>query len=243
MEIGHRRENIRTVDIESGDRMNSRSYVCWLRSTLCVAAFAVALIPARAAADPPVHRSENLLPDLEEGLTPLFVLGDLNEDGRVDQKDRDLLAKIVAAPAGSPPPAAATCVAAGDLDFNRVIDERDLKRLDSWLVGGHRLKVPALGFQPSLPCAFKHLLVAVLLDAPLGTPVPIRFLESGVSAKNARVRIQSGPATVRPDGPGYLVETTSSAKPADVVAILITLPKDREYLYSYQIEPPPTPRR
>ena len=221
--------------------MNSTSYICWLRSTLFVTAFAVVLTPARVAADPPVHRSENLLPELEQGLTPLFVLGDLNEDGRVDQKDRDLLAKIVAAPAGSPPPAAATCIAAGDLDFNRVIDERDLKRLEGWLDGGHPLKVPALGFQPSLPCDFKHLLVALLLDAPLGTPVPIRFLEPGVSAKNAKVSIQSGPATVRPDGRGYLVETTSLAKPGDVVAILIRLPKNRDYLYSYQIEPRPIP--
>ena len=131
--------------------MNSTSYICLLRSTWFATAFAVALMPARAAADPPVHRSENFLPELEEGLTPLFVLGDLNEDGIVDQKDRDLLAKIVAAPPGSPPPAAATCVAAGDLDFNRVIDQRDLKRLDSWLEGGHRLRVPALGFQPVFP--------------------------------------------------------------------------------------------
>jgi hypothetical protein len=222
--------------------MDSISYRCLLRSILFAAAFAVALMPDRAAADPPVHRSENLLPDLEAGLTPLFVLGDLNEDGIVDEKDRDLLAKIVAAP-GVPSPAAATCVAAGDLDFNQVLDQRDLKRLDSWLEGGHRLRVPALGYQPSLPCEFKHLFVAVLLDAPLGTPVPIRFLEPGVSAKNAKVRIQSGPATVRPDGRGYLVQTTSAAKPGDEIVLLITLPKAREYLYSYQIEPWPIPPR
>jgi len=223
--------------------MNPKSHIRLLRKTWIAAAFTVALIPARAAADPPVHRTENLLPQLEEGLTPLFILGDLNEDGIVDQKDRDLLAKIVAAPSGSPPPAAATCVAAGDLDFDRVIDKRDLKRLDSWLEGGHRLRVPALGYQPSLPCEFKHLFVAVLLDAPLGTPVPIRFLEPGVSAKNAKVRIQSGPASVRPDGRGYLVQTTSAAKPGDEIVLLITLPKDREYLYSYQIEPWPIPPR
>ena len=45
-------------------------------------------------------------PELKLGLMPLIVLGDVNEDGRVDKADRALVAAMVASNAGAIPAAA-----------------------------------------------------------------------------------------------------------------------------------------
>jgi hypothetical protein len=194
-----------------------------------------------ALGGPQANPHRPIQPDFQEGLVPVFVLGDLNEDGRVDQADRKLLAQILAAP-GNRAPQAATCVAAGDLNLNSRIDREDLVRMDEWLKGEPQVEVPALTYDSRLPCAFRHLLIATRLDATPGEDVPIVFLEPGLSPENSTVAVESGPGTVRKssDGKGYVVLTSSSASVGDHVVLLITLPK-RKYYFAYGISPTAAP--
>jgi hypothetical protein len=192
-----------------------------------------ALMAAGAAENP--HHD---WPNFEEGLMPMYVIGDLNEDGVVDQKDRAILAAIAASPS-SPTPASATCLAAGDLNFDGRVDRNDLEMLDRWLKRRPKLAVPALGYQATLPCGFTNAIVAARYEAHPGERVPIRFLEHGLTSANSTVTLHSGPATVKAsrDGGGYDVTTSPTAKPGDSVAVLLTLPNGRRYLYTYPVIP------
>ena len=58
---------------------------------------ATAASAAGAKADQPSDATKQALSSLEEGSVPLYVLGDLNEDGRVDKEDRKLLSDLIAA--------------------------------------------------------------------------------------------------------------------------------------------------
>ena len=75
----------------------------------------------------------------ETGVAPLFVLGDLNEDGTVDQKDLELLRGYIAHAGG----AAISCLAAADLDDNGSISSKDVAVLEQILARGAVL-APAL---------------------------------------------------------------------------------------------------
>jgi hypothetical protein len=177
------------------------------------------------------------LPDFEQGLVPMFVLGDLNEDGRVDQADRKLLAQIVASPKTNPT-TAASCVAAGDLNLNSRIDRQDLERMNEWLRGTPRVEIPAFTYDNRLPCEFKHPLIASRVDAAPGDDVPIAFLAPRLSPANSSVAVQSGPASVERsrDGRGYVVHVSFSAAAQDHVLLLLTLPQAKYYL-AYTIAP------
>jgi hypothetical protein len=199
-----------------------------------------ALFYGFASADPAVHPRQNLFPDLEIGLEPQFVLGDLNEDGIVDRQDRALLAATAGRPATAPP-RGVSCVAAGDLNFDRRVDGRDLKIMDEWLAAAPRLEAPALNFQPSLPCSFRRPFVALSPQLLAGGSASIRFLQKGVSSSNARVTVYSGSASVTREASGYAVNAPASAKSGELIDILITMPDRREYLYTYQIAAHPVP--
>jgi hypothetical protein len=200
-----------------------------------VLALAVAILigsrPARAQLNQ--HRREAIKPYFEEGLVPFFVLGDLNEDGKVDRKDRDLLAELIKHPSSH----VASCPAAGDLDFNFKLDQKDLDRFDEWLAKGG-VQTPALTFQPTLPCQFKHLLVAARFDASPSETVPIRFLDERLNTSNSRATIVSGPASVEAasDNKGFIVTPEAAAKVGDIVTVLLNL-RGHEYYYTFRLTP------
>jgi hypothetical protein len=209
----------------------SRPSAAGLVLLACLALAPSALL-AGGAADNPHHD----WPNFEVGLTPMYVIGDLNDDGVVDLKDRAMLAAIAGSPS-SPTPGSVSCLAAGDLNFDGRVDRKDLEMLDRWLKPMPRLKVPALGYQATLPCSFSHAIVAARYDAHPGERVPIRFLERGLNSTNSTLILNSGPATVQAskDGGGYDVITSSSAKPGDTVTVLLTLPHGMRYLYTYPV--------
>ena len=201
--------------------------------------------PKPASGGPQANPHRPIQPDFEQGLVPVFVLGDLNEDGRVDKIDQELLKQMLAAP-GNRAPAGASCVAAGDLNLNSRIDQEDLSRMNEWLKDEPQVEIPALTYDNRLPCAFKHLLIATRLDATPGEDVPIVFLEPGLSPSNSNVVVQSGPGIVRQakDGKGYVVRTSPSATVGEHVILLITLPR-RRYYDAYTVidaSPPPALR-
>src|SRR6476661_6826145 len=80
-------------------------------SLLCATVLFFAISVAQQKKLPPDYeKKREAISKFEAGVVPLFVLGDLNEDGIVDQKDLQLLRSYVAHPAN----AGISCLAAAD---------------------------------------------------------------------------------------------------------------------------------
>src|SRR6476619_605586 len=100
---------------------------------LCAAALLFAVVEAQQKKLPPDYdKKRAAISNFEAGVVPLFVLGDLNEDGLVDQEDLKLLRAYVAHP-GS---AAISCMAAADPDDNGSINAHDIAVLEEILSKG-----------------------------------------------------------------------------------------------------------
>src|SRR5205823_7452884 len=69
---------------------------------------------------PDFERKMETLRNLESGVAPLFVIGDLNEDGVVNEKDFQLAQVYVERKSS----AGISCLAAGDLNTDGVVDAR-----------------------------------------------------------------------------------------------------------------------
>jgi len=87
--------------------------------------------PSMCAAQQPTRQQLELLRNLPDSAHVLYILGDLNGDGVVDQKDLALLREIVAKPS-APLPAAVRCQAAGDVNLDRTLDASDVAVLAGW---------------------------------------------------------------------------------------------------------------
>src|SRR5438309_9923277 len=110
---------------------------------LCATALLLAAVEAQQKKLPPDYeKKREAISNFEAGVVPLFVLGDLNEDGVVDQEDLRLLRAYVGHPssAGS---AGISCLAAADLDDNGSINAHDVEVL-AQILSKAPVKAPAL---------------------------------------------------------------------------------------------------
>jgi hypothetical protein len=202
-----------------------------LASTLCAFIFAVTV--AHAA-----DFGRTSLPDLPMDVVPLYVMGDLNGDNVVDATDERLIRQLIAATArGKEPPPQITCLAAGDLDLDSQVTHKDAAMLKRWLHAGRAVAVPALHWEPSLPCTFTHPLFASRVDSIAGEAVPILFIDKGLTTRNTNAILVSGPAQISPrgDGSGYDVAVSTGARDGDFVRLILLLPGRRAYTYTIPI--------
>jgi hypothetical protein len=175
------------------------------------------------------------LRDAGANVVPLFVLGDVNEDGEVDEEDLVLMRNIVRSgklwPSG-----AVSCPAAADLKRNGSVDERDVNLLTGWIKQG-KIVTPALSYQSFLPCNFKRFFIAANQRTEPGGVSHVRFLEPKLSSNNSTITIESGDADIAasPNGGGYDIITRATAKIGGQVLLKISLPDSRSYFYSLSI--------
>jgi Dockerin type I domain len=176
------------------------------------------------------------LHDAGTGLIPLFALGDVNEDGQVDEQDLELVRSIVQAGGEVQPSAVISCPAAGDIDQNGRIDQRDLELLADWVK--KKVTGPALSYQAVLPCDFKRFIIAASPYGKPGDAVHIRFLDADLTVANTAVTVQDGDAAAgaAPDGRGFDINVLANAKTGDYVAVKIVLPDARTYYYAFPVE-------
>lgn len=204
-------------------------------SLLCATALLFAISAAQQKKLPPDYeKKREAISNFEAGVVPLFVLGDLNEDGLVDQEDLKRLRAYVAHP-GS---AGISCLAAADLDDNGSINAHDVTVLEEILSKG-AVKAPALSSHARLGCDFKHFFIAALPQGRAGSAVPIHFLDPRFNTQNSTVAIFSGPATVVSEHGAFMVQVAKSAQPGAIVTVSITLADKQKYFYSFRVAPSP----
>ena len=202
-------------------------------SLLCATALLFAVVEAQQKKLPPDYQKKmQAISSFEAGVVPLFVLGDLNEDGVVDQEDLKLLRAYVAHP-GS---AGISCLAAADLDDNGSINAHDIAVLEQVLSKGV-VKAPALSSHARLGCDFKHFFIAALPQGRAGSAVPIHFLDPRFNTQNSTASIFAGPATIISEHGAFLVQIAKSAPAGAMVTVSITLADHQKYFYSFRVAP------
>jgi dockerin type I repeat protein len=200
-------------------------------TALCLVALLAAQAQQRKL-PPDFEKKRAAIANFESGVVPLFVLGDLNEDGVVDQEDLKLLRSYVTqknAPGIS-------CIAAGDLDENRALDAKDVELLEQILKRG-KVNAPALSSRSRLGCDFKNFFIAARPGAPVGGTVPIHFLDPRFNTQNSSVTVTSGQATVSKGPNEFMVRVGANASGA--VTVAISLPGPRRYFYTFPVWPGP----
>jgi hypothetical protein len=200
---------------------------------LCATALLFAVVEAQQKKLPPDYQKKmQAISNFEAGVVPLFVLGDLNEDGMVDQDDLKLVRAYVAHPVG----AGISCLAAADLDDNGSINAHDIAVLEQILSKG-AVKAPALSSHARLGCDFKHFFIAALPQGRAGGAVPIHFLDPRFTAQNSTATIFAGPATVISEHGAFLVQVAKSAPAGAIVTVSIAMADKQKYLYSFRVAP------
>ena len=200
---------------------------------LCAIALLFAVAQAQQKKLPPDYQKKmQAIGSFEAGVVPLFVLGDLNEDGVVDQEDLKLLRAYVAHP-GS---AGISCLAAADLDDNGSINAHDVAVLEQILSKG-AVKAPALSSHARLGCDFKHFFIAAFPQGKAGSAAPIHFLDPRFNTQNSSAAIFAGPATVVSEHGAFMVQVAKSAPAGAIVTVSLALADKQRYLYSFRVAP------
>lgn len=182
---------------------------------------------------PPDHeRKMQAIKDFESGVEPLFVLGDLNEDGVVDDKDLQFARAYVEQKKS----AGISCLAAGDVNTDGLVNAKDVSLLEAALKKGP-VNSPPLLFHSSLPCDYKNFFIAARSGARPGGTVPVHFLDSRFNPQNSSVTVQSGDAKISKTKDAYLVQVAQTAKPGSLVTLAITLANGKKYSYTFPVVP------
>lgn len=181
---------------------------------------------------PDYEKKMDALRPLEQGVVPLFILGDLNEDGVVDAKDLDLLKQYITRKSE----AGISCLAAGDLSRNGEVNSKDVEMFERMLQRG-KITTPALAPASNLPCDFKNFWFAAQRQARPGGTVSIHFLDSRFTAQNTSVAVVSGQARVAQAGNAFRVQVSPTAAPDSTVSVSITVSGGRKYFYTIAVVP------
>src|SRR5580765_1709585 len=209
-----------------------------IASVICAWAVFLAVGEAQQKKLPPDYeKKREAIRSFESGVVPLFVLGDLNEDGKVDQEDLKLLRAHVAHAGGS----GISCLAAADLDDNGSVSVKDVAVLEQILARG-MVQAPALSAHSRLGCDFKNFFIAARPQGIPGGTVPIHFLDPRFTTGNSNVTVASGPATVSKESNAFIVHVAAGAPGNSIVSVAITLADSHKYLYTFGVAPAPAGR-
>jgi Dockerin type I domain len=182
---------------------------------------------------PPAYEKKmEAIKNLEAGVAPLFVIGDVNEDGVVDDKDLQLVKAYLDKRSA----AGISCLAAADVNTDGVVDAKDLSLLQKALSRGAVQAAP-LAYHSTLPCDYKNFFIAARSGARPGGTVPVHFLNPQFTTQNSSVTVQSGEATVVKSGDSYIVQVSKTAGPNSLVDLAIVLADRKRYTYAFVVHP------
>jgi dockerin type I repeat protein len=185
--------------------------------------------PAQQRKFPPDYEKKRAaIAGFEAGVVPLFLLGDLNEDGNVDEQDL----KLLRAYATQKSSAGISCLAAADLDENRVIDQKDAAILEQILKKG-KVAAPALSSRSGMGCDYRNFFIAARPGTAAGGAVPIHFLDPRFNPQNSSVTLTAGQATVSAGRDEFVVRVPAGA--SGTVTVAISVPGPRRYFYTFPV--------
>ncbi len=188
-----------------------------------------------------VEQMRGLMRTLPDGAVPLFVLGDLNEDGKVDREDLAIMTEFVASmEKNAPAPPGVRCIAAADVNRDGKVDSSDIDMLKDWLARAPELSAPALYWSRDLPCSYSRLTIATMTQSHPGESVPVVLIGDGLDTSNTTLKIHSGPATVLRGGniKSLVVKVDAKATGSDFIVLDLTTPGPREYYYQFPVVEP-----
>ena len=193
--------------------------------------------PQNAADAEKIEQRMDALNQQEVGAAPLFVFGDVNEDGKVDAADLALMRQLAAGKT----PAAAICPAAGDLNQDGKVDASDVAAMQKMISAG-KVAALELGFPYRLPCSFENLPVAAHPNADGHGGNSIYFLDPRFTTENSTVEAAAGDAavTATADHHAYIVDALAAQGESGTVTLKITLGKNGSggtFTYSYHFGP------
>lgn len=169
---------------------------------------------------------------------PMYPVGDVDENGTVDQKDWQLIKALARSGEDAWERITdASCPGAADINMDGTVSEEDATLLTELTADG-TIAAPALFYQAALPCRFERLTVAVELFALSGEEVPVWVLRPGFSHRNTQVTVDSGPAAVRQSDNDrvYVVDVAPEAKTDDIILLKIQFEPDEEYWLSLPVQ-------
>src|SRR5689334_20311823 len=117
---------------------------------------------------PDFEKKREAIKSFEAGVIPLFVLGDLNEDGAVNQEDLKLLRAYLT----TTERAGISRMAAAHLDDHGSVSEKDATVLEQ-VLSKAAVQAPPLSPHSRLGCDFKNFFIAAKPQAKAGGDVPI----------------------------------------------------------------------
>jgi dockerin type I repeat protein len=208
---------------------SARETSCRLSAAILSAVLVFGLAAAQQRKLPPEYEKKRAaIAGFEAGVVPLFVLGDPNEDGRVDEQDLKLLRAYVRQKSA----AGISCLAAADLDGNRVIDEKDAAILEQILKKG-KVTAPALSSRSVMGCDYRNFFVAARPGTAAGGVVPIHFLDPRFNPQNSSVTVTAGQATVSTGRDEFVVRVPANA--SGTVTVAISVPGPQRYFYTFPV--------
>jgi len=206
-------------------------YVATCLVILCGMFLISGLAPAQQRRLPPDYEKKRAaIAGFEAGVVPLFILGDLNEDGNVDEQDL----KLLRAYATQKSSAGISCLAAADLDENRVIDQKDAATLEQILKKG-KVAAPPLSSRSGMGCDYRNFFIAARPGTAAGGVVPIHFLDPSFNSQNSTVTVTAGQATVSAGRDEFVVRVPAGA--SGTVTVAISVPGPRRYFYTFPVWP------
>jgi hypothetical protein len=172
----------------------------------------------------PASTPNNQRPDIAElpiGITPAYLLGDINEDGTIDRADAVLLDKLASGPGTMDAYRDVGCAAAADMNMDGEINESDAPLLHTIIEGGP-VTSGILYDQDRFPCGLTNSFVAFSQAPICAGPIDVRLLANGPTEGVELEPVIDGETVNAEDWPGWVINLADMPMDGSTPALLFT---------------------
>ncbi len=175
------------------------------------------------------------LQNLELGLAPLLVYGDLNWDLKVDETDREYLYEWTTN-SGGVIPVPGACPAAADLNQDGDISQEDLDLMDE-ILGFGAVTRPSLSTHLELGCDYNHAFLAGPTYVLPGDSASLRLLTDTLPFSFIELWAEGPVDEIRPveGNRGWDIFLSNEADPTDTFRIHLDVPGKGSFIYRVRI--------
>jgi hypothetical protein len=159
--------------------------------------------------------------NLPTEVAPLYVIGDVNADNRVDTADESLLAQLVESELRDSSQVA--CLAAGDVSLDGSIDRSDIALMRQLIDSGSVRSQP-LYSQPYSSCRHNRYTIAAPVEWRRGEPIRVRLVgRLTTNSDSLTVFDNLGEVRSVSDGSGWDIQLPQEIAPGALVTLRIAI--------------------